>query len=175
MILRCSCFGTPIFFQRKGLTLRNNLLTVALVVVLFGVFICFAWADDDTETKSIRSSCTDGNSFACFRMGERYRLIEKDNKIALQFYRKACDADYMTGCTNGGILTMRNGTQYSKHWKEAKKMFQKACDAGEDTSCFNLGSLNYREGRQKKAIKFYQQACKMGNPGGCGKEKRLRR
>ena len=57
----------------------------------------------------------------------------------------------------------------------AKKMFQKACDAGEDPSCFNLGTLSYKEGRQKRAIKYYKKACKMGNQGGCAKEQKLSR
>jgi len=38
-----------------------------------------------------------------------------------------------------------------------------------------LGQITYKEGRQKKAIKYYQQACKMGNQGGCAKAKRLKR
>ncbi|KMP10819.1 hypothetical protein UR09_02230 [Candidatus Nitromaritima sp. SCGC AAA799-A02] len=135
-----------------------------------------AWADDDPQTARMRSECEEkGNSAACFKMGERYRIIERDNKTALGFYKKACEADYMTGCTNGGILLFMTGKHGSAQWKEAKKMFAKACDAGEDPSCFNLGTLNYKEGRQSKAIKFYQKACKMGNQPGCVRAKRLKR
>jgi hypothetical protein len=134
-----------------------------------------SWAEDDKEVAKLRSACKDGNSAACFKMGERYRIIERDNKIASEFYVKACDADYMTGCTNGGILLFMQGTHGSSNWKKSKKMFQKACDAGEDPACFNLGTLNYKEGRQKKALKLYQQACKMGNQNACAREKRLSR
>ena len=139
------------------------------------IFASFAWADDDQQTAALRSACNDGNSAACFKMGERYRVIERDNKTALGFYISACDADYMTGCTNGGIILFMKGAHGSSDWKTARKMFQKACDAREDTSCYNLGTLSYKEGRQKKAIKFYHQACEMGNPGGCAREKRLKR
>ena len=142
---------------------------------LYIIFSSFAWAEDDAETAAMRSACSDGNSTACFRMGERYRIIERDNKIAIDFYKKSCEADYMTGCTNGGILLFMDGTHGSSQWKNAKKMFEKACNAGEDTSCFNLGSVSYREGRQKKAIKFYHRACEMGNQAGCAKEKNLKR
>lgn len=155
--------------------MKKSILTNILVFSLAIIFICSSWADDDESKAKIKSSCESGNSAACFNMGERARVIDQDNKTALSFYKKACDSDYMTGCTNGGILTMMTGTQYSPQWKEAKKMFKKACDAGEDPSCFNLGTINYREGRQKKAIKFYAKACKMGNKDGCAKEKRLRR
>jgi uncharacterized protein len=132
-------------------------------------------AEDDEDTAKKRTLCEKGNSTACFKMGERYRIIERDNKTAIKFYDKACDSGYMTGCTNGGILTLMKGTPYSKEFKKARKMFTKACEAGEDPSCFNLGTLNYKEGRQKKALQFYLKACDMGNSAGCAKHKRLSR
>jgi uncharacterized protein len=132
-------------------------------------------AEDDKVTKKKRALCEEGNSTACFQMGERYRIIEQDNKTALKFYIKACENDYMTGCTNGGILLIMRGTPYSKEFKQARKMFNKACEAGEDPSCFNMGSLNYKEGRQKKALQYYLKACDMGNQSGCAKHKRLSR
>ena len=135
----------------------------------------FAWAGDDPQTAKMRALCEENNATACFRMGERYRVVERDNKTAVEFYTKACDENYMTGCTNGGILLFMQGTHSSSQWKKAKKMFTKACDAGEDPSCYNLGTLNYKEGRQSKAIKFYHKACEMGNAAGCAREKRLKR
>ena len=93
---------------------------------MFGLciaFSSFAWADDDKVTAATRAACKDGNSSACFKMGERYRVIEQDNKTALGFYIKACDAGYMTGCTNGGILLFMRGSHGSSQWKKAKKMF----------------------------------------------------
>ena len=94
---------------------------------------------------------------------------EKDtgslNRIIKQlwnFSEKPVSADYMTGCTHGGILLFMSGKHSSAQWKEAKKMFQKACDAGEDPSCYNLGTLSYKEGRQKRAIKYYKQGVQNG-------------
>lgn len=150
-----------------------------LVLLLMGLCLSlssFVSADDDPETAKMRSSCEEkGNSTACFRMGERYRIIEQDNKVAVKFYKKACEAGYMTGCTNGGILLFMQGTHGSAQWKEAKKMFTKACDAGESQSCFNMGTLSFKEGRQSRAIKFYHRACEMGNDFGCAREKKLKR
>ena len=155
--------------------MKKNILAAILMFGLSMMFASFASTEDDLVTARTRSACDDGNSAACFAMGERYRVIERDNKTALEFFRKACDADYMTGCTHGGILLFISGKHSSAQWKEAKKMFQKACDAGEDPSCFNLGTLSYKEGRQKRAIKYYKKACKMGNKPGCVREKRLKR
>ena len=153
---------------------KKNLKTI-LILSICMVFIPSAWAGDDETTAKKRAACDDGNSAACFAMGERYRVIERDNKTAIEFFRKACEADYMTGCLFGGNLLFMAGTHGSAKWKEAKKMHQKACDADEDASCYMLGQITYKEGRQKKAIKHYKQACKMGNQGGCAKAKRLKR
>ena len=150
-------------------------ITRALLVLLsIAVFVSGALAEQTREEK-MEALCQEGNSTACFRIGERFRTVERDNKNALIYYIKACDDGYMTGCTNGGILLAMKGTPYSKDFKQARKMFDKACEAGEDQSCFNLGTLNYKEGRQSKAIKYYKRACEMGNQAGCAKEKRLKR
>lgn len=152
-----------------------NFLIRALIVVA-SVTLLAPWAlAEQISDEQMEVVCAEGNSTACFKVGERYRIVERDNKKALEFYVKACDADYMTGCTNGGILLAMRGTPYSKDFKQARKMFDKACEAGEDQSCFNMGTLNYKEGRQKKAIKYYKRACGMGNQAGCAKEKRLKR
>ena len=150
-------------------------ITTALLVLLsIAVFISGALAQQTREEK-MEALYQTGNSTACFRVGERFRTVERDNKKALIYYIKACDDGYMTGCTNGGILLAMKGTPYSKDFKQARKMFDKACEAGEDQSCFNLGTLNYKEGRQSKAIKYYKKACELGNHAGCAKEKRLKR
>lgn len=147
----------------------------AMVILMTITIFTPAALAEQTEEERFEVLCSEGNSTACFKMGERYRTVERDEKNALKFYEKACDAGYMTGCTNGGILLAKKSTPYSKGFKQARKMFDKACEAGEDPSCFNLGTLNYKEGRQKKAIKYYKKACGMGNQGGCAKEKRLLR
>ena len=145
---------------------------VIFVALSLGVFAPGALAQEEEEMEAL---CKKGNSTACFKLGERYRILDKDNKKALKYYVIACDAGYMTGCTNGGILLAMKGTPYSKEFKQARKMFDKSCEAGEDPACFNLGTLNYKEGRQSKAIKYYKKACGMGNLGGGAKEKRLNR
>ena len=152
----------------------KNIIRAIFVMLSIAVFIPEALAEQTREEK-LEVLCQEGNSTACFKVGERFRIVERDNKTALKYYVKACDSDYMTGCTNGGILLAMKGTPYSKDFKQARKMFDKACEAGEDQSCYNLGTLNYKEGRQKKAIKFYKKACGMGNQAGCAKEKRLKR
>jgi len=133
------------------------------------------WAEDDEMTKKKRALCEEGNSAACFQMGERYRIVDQDQKTALNFYIKACDAGYLTGCTNGAVLLVMKGGSFGKDSKQAKTMFTKACEAGEDPACFNMGKLFFNQGRQKKSLQYYLKACDMGNQAGCAKHKRLSR
>ena len=153
----------------------KKLIVLAILAVSIFIQTPGVWAEEDELTQKKRALCEEGNSTACFQLGERYRVIEQDMKTALDFYITACDGGYMTGCTNGGILLVMKGTPYSKEFKQARKTFTKACDAGEDPSCFNMGSLYYKEGRQKKSLQYYLKACDMGNQSGCAKHKRLSR
>ena len=147
---------------------------VIFVALSLGIFASGALAEP-MQAEQMEALCKKGNSTACFKIGERYRILDRDTKNALKYYVIACKAGYMTGCTNGGIILAMKGTPYSKEFKQARKMFDKACEAGEDQSCFNMRTLNYKEGRQSKAIKYYKKACKMGNQPGCAREKRLKR
>lgn len=139
------------------------------------IFICsgITFAEDTPQEAKEKQLCEEGNSTACFKVGERFRTVELDNKSALPYFQKGCDGGHMTACTHAGILTQMKGKQYSPQWKEAVKLFQKACDAKEDRACFNLGSLKYKEGRQKAAIKYFTLACDMGNRLACDNKARL--
>ena len=148
---------------------------VIFVALSVGIFASGALAEEPTQSEKMEALCKKGNSTACFKVGERYRILDRDTKKALEYYVIACEAGYMTGCTNGGIILAMKGTPYSPDFKQAREMFDKACEAGEDQSCFNMGTLNYKEGRQSKAIKYYKKACGMGNQPGCAREKRLQR
>ena len=153
----------------------NYFVRVIFVALSVGIFASGALAEEPTQAEKMEALCKKGNSTACFKLGERYRILDRDTKKALEYYAIACEAGYMTGCTNGGIILAMKGTPYSKDFKQAREMFAKACEAGEDQSCFNMGTLNYKEGRQSKAIKYYKKACGMGNQAGCAREKRLNR
>ena len=156
---------------------------ILLTILAVSIFIQAPgiWAEDDEMTKKKRALCEDGNSAACFQMGVHYhsewgRYGDKQiRKTAINFYIQACDAGYLTGCTNGAVLLVMKGGSFGKDSKQAKTMFTKACEAGEDPACFNMGKLFFNQGRQKKSLQYYLKACDMGNQAGCAKHKRLSR
>ena len=147
----------------------------ALTVGIF--FLCSnaVWAEDAPETKAMKENCEKGNGRDCFKIGERYRVIEMDNKSSIPWHLKACDVDYITGCTHAGILIQMTGKQYSPQWKRAAKLYLKGCDAKSDKACFNLGQLKYKEGRQSAAKKYWKLSCDLGNPVACANFKRISR
>jgi len=146
------------------------------LIALAIIQVNFASAQEDPMILKLIELCdNEKNSVACFKMGERYRILERDNTTALSYFLKGCDAGHMTACTHGGILTQMTDKQYSKAWKDAAKLYQKACDAGEDPACFNMGTLKYREGRASSARKYYKLACDMKNAPACANLKKLQK
>jgi len=146
---------------------RNLIIAIAIIAISIVLSPQFTFAEEDEMVVKMKTLCEEGNGTACFKMGERFRVIEQDPKSAVPYFIKACDVDYFTGCTHAGILIQSQGLQYSKQWKQATKLYQKACDAKSDRACFNLGSLKYREGRQKASAKYYKIACDLGNQQAC--------
>lgn len=124
--------------------------------------------------ESMKPLCDKDVSHSCFKIGERFRTLDRDNKKALPYFEKACNLGHYTACSHAGIILMMRGTPYSKEFKKAKIYFQSACDKKHDKACYNLGSLFYKEGRQKKAIKFFDMSCELGNGIGCGRSAKLK-
>lgn len=146
-----------------------KLLIAACVisVSLFALQSDAAWAEDDEEMTGLKKLCAEKNDSACFRIGEKYRILERDNKTALEYYLKACDTGHLDACTYAGILTAGKGRQYSPEWKKAAELFKLTCDQNQEMGCFNLGALKYKEGRQKAAIKYFKKACELGHQTAC--------
>lgn len=126
------------------------------------------WAQEDPQVKRLEELCEANNDIACFKLGERYRILERDNNTAEKYYLKACDTGHLDGCTFGGILVAKRGRS---HFKEAAKLFAKGCDADQEMACYNLAALKFKEGRSSSAKKYYKKACDLGHPGGCARHK----
>ena len=79
-----------------------------IVLTILAVSIFFQapgiWAEEDEKIQKRRALCEEGNSTACFQVGEYYRFEwsrygkTQDQKTALNFYIKACDMGNRAGC-----------------------------------------------------------------------------
>ena len=61
--------------------------TVILIAITFFAPTALA---EQTEEERLEGLCTEGNSTACFKMGERYRVVERDKKTAVVFLDSNC-------------------------------------------------------------------------------------
>ena len=154
----------------------KKILNISLLIIaLTFISVNIGWAEEDPNVVKLKALCEEGNGTACFKVAERYRTVELDNKSSIPYHIKACDAGYITGCTHAGILIQMTGKQYSPEWKKAAKLFAKGCDVDSDKACFNLGRLKYKEGRQSAAKKYWKKACDLGNGIACSNYKRISR
>jgi uncharacterized protein len=154
----------------------KKIIFLALSTFVLSTFtlVNFAYADMDT-VESLTPLCNKDISHSCFKIGEKYRLLDRDDKKALPFFEKACNGGHYTACSHAGIVLMKKGTPYSKEFKKATKYFKMACEHKHDKACFNLGSIKFKEGRQKRAIKWFDFSCDLGNLFGCNRAAKLRR
>ncbi len=156
----------------------KKILFLTLTTFIFSVFapINSAYALKAMDTvESLAPHCDKDIFHACFKIGEKYRVLDKDPKTALPYFEKACRGGHYTACSHAGILLMQKGTPYSKEFKKATKYFEMACENKHDKACFNLGSIKYKEGRQKKAIKWFDVSCELGNLFGCNRANKLKK
>jgi len=108
-----------------------------------------------------------GDAKACNFVGAMYatgtRGVKVDQTQAFNFFLKACNGGYATGCANlanqyyGGLgVTMDRS--------RAVQLYQRSCDLGAVTACMDLGVI-YRDGKgvQTKnpayAAQLFQRAC----------------
>lgn len=147
-----------------------------------GMFLLFssspvsAQPPDPTSEVFLKMMCEEKKvSMSCWRLGERYRTLDKDNKKALVQYEKACEMGLMDGCSYAGVVLAQRGTPHSEDFKKAADYFGRACEQKHDVACFNLGSIKYKEGRQGKAVEYYKQACELGHKGACDRAAKLKR
>ena len=152
--------------------------TFFLTLFFLNLITAFAFSQpiDPTSEGFLKKLCEEKKvSISCWKLGNRFRTLDRDLKKALIWYEKACEMGLMDGCSYAGVILAQRGTPYSKDFKKATQYFGSACEEKHDLACFNLGSIKYKEGRSKKAIKYYDMACKLGHQGGCARAAKLRK
>mgnify|MGYP002030275324 CR=1 FL=1 len=154
----------------------KKIFVISCLFFLFSTHNSFSQQMDPNGEESLKMLCEEKNvSISCWKLGDRYRTLDRDLKKALIYYEKACEMGLMNGCSYAGVVLAQRGTPYSKDFKKATKYFVLACDQKHDLACFNLGSIKYKEGRAKKAIKYYDLACELGHKGACARAAKLKK
>jgi TPR repeat protein len=122
-----------------------------------------------------KKACTLGLGIGCDRLGGLYQLgigIKKSMKTAFRFYKKACEQQWMLGCTHAGFILSMSASK--RNQTQAQAYFTQACERQEGLGC-TLQGLRYLEGKAtldqqpnpKKAHIYFDQACQAGELLGC--------
>jgi hypothetical protein len=99
--------------------------------------ICFATGTRFQSEGKIKEAakkylqcCESGHAESCNHFGILKQLAFQDRKIALDYFRKACDMGYGGGCSNIASIEKRKGNK-----QRAKELYQEACDKGFQRGC----------------------------------------
>ena len=85
-------------------------------------------------------ACANAESESCFHLATIYETGDasvQSNAKALEYYKKACDANYSQACNNLGILY---GDGVERDYAQAAFYFDKACQLKEQIGCKNKAS-----------------------------------
>ncbi|MBU1238716.1 hypothetical protein KKF84_07405 [Myxococcota bacterium] len=93
--------------------------------------------------KAVRSRCQEGHMSQCYSYGLVLRDKLSDPKKALVYFQKACQRDFMHGCSQAANLLLRLNRK-----KEALALLQKACKKRHRRSCQQIARLT-KKGRRK--------------------------
>ena len=117
----------------------------------------------------MQQECINNNAKKCNELGILY-LRKQDYTKAKEYYSRACDGKYTSGCFNlGGMYS--NGEGVQQDFFKAKEYYSKGCDLGDNWSCGTLGNM-YLEGKgvrqdYLKAKEYYTKACNGKGAVGC--------
>ncbi|PRD21827.1 UNVERIFIED_CONTAM: Cytochrome c oxidase assembly factor 7-like protein [Trichonephila clavipes] len=150
---------------------------------LLGDYLEAVKKDFESAIKVFKSNCDDNkHGKSCFKYGNFTYLgkgCEIDKRTSFDYYKKACDLNYMDGCLHTGVML----TAKDKNPKDGSavveldypagvKYLEKACSGGNQTSCYFASSvyITGAEGvpiNKPKAAKLSETACNGGNIYAC--------
>ena len=120
--------------------------------------------------RNLTQTAEQGHPEAEYNLGTLYvtgRGVEKNEKMAAEWFKKAAQHGHPTAQSNMGVLHA-DGTVVEKNYDEALSWFQKAAAMGQPTAQFNLG-LALAEGKfveadKVEAYKWFTLAADQNDP-----------
>jgi TPR repeat protein len=98
--------------------------------------------------------------------------VPQDGPRALDFFKRACEADLTAGCGDEGYMYAKGSGVPNRDMPFAVSLFKHACELGSPNSCFSIGMI-YRTGDgvardEEKAKQYLTRACDLGDRESCG-------
>jgi TPR repeat protein len=95
------------------------------------------------ELGAVKAKAAQGDVFAQFSLGVAYaegQGVEKNSRMALEWYRKAANQGYVGALYNLGMM-YGTGRDVERDYAQAVRWFRKAADQGLAAAQFNLGVM----------------------------------
>ncbi len=110
-------------------------------------------------------TCDEGDGQACLELGEKHargdKPVPRDHPLAAKYFRKACKAKVMPGCTRLGFM-FQKGFGVRQSAEAAVKLFTQSCDGGDPDGCALLATMYMHgegvEADPKKAAELMERA-----------------
>lgn len=136
--------------------------------MVFPINIEIVQFKNEKSSGQLEARAEKGDAAAQNAMGERYeygRGVEKDFKVALDWYRKSADQKFLDGQNNlARLLETGRGTE--KNYPEAIALYRAAAEKGYAPSQSNYGyMLAHGRGAEvdhTEAVKWFEQAAAQG-------------
>jgi hypothetical protein len=92
------------------------------------------------------------------------------DKTPEEFYSRACDQGFLTGCDDLAGILLRPDSP-SRDPQRAAPVLERACTSGLASACSNLGYLYYSgdgiPADQPKGVSYLKRSCELGFQSGC--------
>lgn len=149
-------------------------IMVALIAVVFLVPVM------DWKYPLQRMRCRLGAGQACLQLATTYARgehVRKNDRLAVEFFRRACDNRVWTGCTQlANHLAFGWGVE--KNEQRAMDLYRHACEGRDTDACYQLGRAYHsgnRVGRDlqraarllEPVAREYVESCKSGDRDAC--------
>jgi hypothetical protein len=122
-------------------------------------------------------SCEFGSGEGCELLGDAYREgtgFAASGDLALNAYKKACDALVSTACTKYAEMNPARGTSGANQGAETN--LKKSCDQNDAEACRRLAELyKNSNGEKSLVLQTYVKACDLGDKTACREYVKLKR
>lgn len=127
-----------------------------------------AYTCNGSDSGECNAQCAAGSPQSCAILGHLYEKgegVTANEKKAYTFYKKACDAKDIDGCT--GLGYMMSKSDNSDEQSQSISVLRQACDAGNGRACSGLGQQARLRRDWAAASKEFERGCRLNYSRGC--------
>jgi hypothetical protein len=114
--------------------------------------------------------CEAGDPTSCAIAGaiyERGTGVKPSAQTAFKYYKQACGAGNLDGCTGQATLYSKGTGGITEDGKKAEKMFTESCARGNGRACSGLGQRLRLKGNVRGALPLFSRGCQLGYVRAC--------